>query len=386
MIPLRYNIRSLLVRRTTSLMTAMGVALVVMILLMLSGFIAGLRQTFASAGAGGNFIVLARGVTSESGSYISREQFEVIRSRPEIVTDPKGEAMLSPEFLTGFMIEGPSGTMNGFTMLRGVYPIAQRVHQAIRIESGRWPTRGASEMVVGKKLAMRAPNLTPPHQIRFGRRMWTIVGVFSDGGSARESEMWTDLDVLEQDTHYANGFAALHLRLRPGMEDSFKRALDNDQRLRVDAETEAEFYANASDFADQLRGLGLIVAIILGVGATFGGINTMYAAVARRGKEVGVLRALGFSRRNVLFSFIAESILIGLAGGVIGLGLGVLVATATGLNGRLMSVGMFIFSFKLTAGAFISGLIVAILIGAIGGFLPALRAARIGVVDSLRAA
>ena len=180
--------------------------------------------------------------------------------------------------------------------------------------------------------------------------------------------------------------SALHLRLRPGMEDSFKRALDNDQRLRVDAETEAEFYANASDFADQLRGLGLIVAIILGVGATFGGINTMYAAVARRGKEVGVLRALGFSRRNVLFSFIAESILIGLAGGVIGLGLGVLVATATGLNGRLMSVGMFIFSFKLTAGAFISGLIVAILIGAIGGFLPALRAARIGVVDSLRAA
>jgi putative ABC transport system permease protein len=137
------------------------------------------------------------------------------------------------------------------------------------------------------------------------------------------------------------------------MEDSFKQALGNDRRLRVDAETEAEFYANASDFAAQLRGLGLTIAIILGVGATFGGVNTMYAAVARRGKEVGVLRALGFSRRDVLFSFIAESILIGLLGGAIGLGLGVLVATATGLNSRMMNVGMFIFTFKLTTGAFL---------------------------------
>jgi putative ABC transport system permease protein len=386
MIPLRYNIRSLLVRRTTSLMTALGVALVVMILLILSGFIAGLRQTFVSAGVRGNYIVLARGVTSEAGSFISREQFELIRSRPEIVSDSSGEVLLSPEYMTGFMTNSAAGKPMGFTMLRGVYPIAQRVHRGMKLVSGRWPLRGQSEMVVGSKLAARFPNLNPPLQLRFGRRVWTIVGVFSDSGSARESEIWTDLDVLEQDIRYANGFAALHVRLKPGMEDSFKQALNNDQRLRVDAETEAEFYANESDLADQLRGLGLTIAIILGVGATFGGMNTMYAAVARRGKEVGVLRALGFTRRDVMLSFLAESILIGIAGGAIGLALGVLVASAIGLNSQLMNVDRFIFSFKLTAGAFVSGLIAGIAIGAIGGLLPALRASRAGVVDSLRAA
>ena len=385
MIPLRYNLRSLMVRRTTSLMTAMGVALVVMILVILSGLIAGLRGTVTGAAERGNWIVLSRGITSEPGSYVSYEQYELVRSRPEIVTE--GHVTLaSPEAVTGF-IAAPDRANQNFTFLRGVYPEAWRVHRNMRIESGRWPNRGASEMVVGRKLLARVPELTPGAQVRFGRRSWTVVGAFSDHDSARESEIWTDLDVLRQDMGYPNGgFASIHVVLKPGMEDAFKHALDNDARLRVDAETETEFYSQESEFADQLRGLGLIVAIILGVGAAFGGMNTMYAAVARRGKEVGVLRALGFTRGNVLLSFVIESIAIGTLGGLIGEVLAVAVATALGLNSRLMNVGEFIFSFRLTGGAFASGLIAAATIGAIGGLLPAARAARIGVMDSLRSA
>ena len=384
MIPVRYNIRSLLVRRTASIMTALGVALVVMILFILLGFIAGLQQTVLQAGNSGNWVVLSRGVTNEPGSYITREQYEIIRSRPEIAGE-SGQALISPEMVTGFDASPQGAPSNsGETLLRGVYPIAYRVHRAMRLVSGRWPAPGQAEMVVGRKLATRFPNLVPPVQLRFGRRMWKVVGIFSDRDSARESEMWTDLDVLQQDIHYRNGFASLHVVLKPGTEDDFKLALNKDARLRVDAITEAEFYSAVSQFAAQLRAMGLVVAAILAIGAIFGGMNTMYAAVARRGREIGVLRVLGFSRTNVLASFVIESVMLGLIGGIAGELLGLAIAQATGLSSRLMKAGMFIFSFQPAPSAFAAGLAAAILIGAIGGFLPALRAARLPVIESLR--
>ncbi len=388
MIPVRYNLRSLLVRRTTSLMTALGVALVVMILFILLGFTSGLRRTvLQQSGTGGAWIVLSRGVSNEPGSYITREQYDILKSRSEIAADGSGEPLISPEGVTGF--DANSGTApsnSGFAFLRGVYPIAYRVHRAMRILSGRWPARGQAEMVVGRKLSARFPELAPPHQIRFGRRMWTIVGVFSDAGSARESEVWTDLDVLQQDIRFANGFASLHLVLKPGTEDSLKQALTKDARLKVDLVTEQEFYTEQSKLADQLRAMGLVVAAILGIGATFGGMNTMYAAVARRGKEIGVLRAIGFSRADVLVGFVIESVMLGLAGGVLGELLGMAMAGVTGLSSRPMKAGVFIFSFQLSPAAFTWGLVAAALIGALGGLLPAWRAARIGVINSLREA
>jgi putative ABC transport system permease protein len=198
--------------------------------------------------------------------------------------------------------------------------------------------------------------------------------------------MWTDLDVLQEDIRYRNGFSALHVVLKPGTEDDFKLALGKDVRLRVDAMSEAEFYSAMSEFAAQLRAMGLVVATILAIGAAFGGMNTMYAAVARRGREVGVLRVLGFSRANVLASFVIESMMLGLAGGIAGEVMGVAVAQLTGLSSRLMKAGMFIFSFQAAPSAFAAGLIAAVVIGAVGGFLPALRAARLAVVDSLREA
>jgi putative ABC transport system permease protein len=385
-IPLRYNMRSLMVRRTTSLMAMLGVALVVLVLFILTGFIAGLQSTVMAAASRGVWIVLSRGVTSEPASYLTREQFNIIRTRGEIAEDSSGKGLISPEFVTGFFADPDKPyAQNQFTFLRGVYPIAYSVHPNFRVVSGRLPNPGQSEMVVGRKLAARAPNLVPGRQIHFGRRMWKIVGIFSDQNSARESEVWTDLDVLEQDVRYAHGFASLRVVLRPGMEESFKHALSNDSRLVADAEPETEFYSRESEFADQLRGFGLLIVLILGIGASFGGMNTMYAAVARRVREIGVLRTLGFSRRTVMLSFILESMMLALAGGVVGEALGVLVAVSTGLDSRLMNVGMFIFSFNLTAGAFGPPLIAAAVIGAVGGLLPALRAARMTVTESIRA-
>jgi putative ABC transport system permease protein len=372
-------------RRATSAMTAIVVALVVMILFILSGFVAGLRTTVMRSAVSENWIIVSRGTTNEGGSFISREQYEIIKSRSEIVTAPDGQALISPEVVTGFNPapdRPPSQVI--FTLLRGVDPVAYRVHREMRIESGRWPNRGAAEMVVGRKLAARFHNLSVGSDFRFGRRTWKIVGLFSDNDSTRESEMLTDLGVLTQDIHMANGFSVLHVVLRPGLEAEFVKSLSTDARVKVDATSEQDFYAKQTGFIDQLRALGLAVASILAIGSVFGAMNTMYSAIARRTAEIGVLRMLGFSRLNVLASFVAESVLLGIAGGVLGEILGLLVAFATGLHSELMNVGSFIFRFQLTWGAFLSGLIAAILIGALGGLLPAWRASRIGVAESLR--
>lgn len=383
MIPLRYNFRSLTVRRTTSLMTALGVALVVMILILLLGLVEGLRQTMLLAGTRGNWIILSRGVASESASYITREAYVTIKTRPEIAADAAGAPLISPELVTGFDPD-PDKAFSTQTFVRGVYPAAYGVHSHMRLVSGRWPEPSQSEMVVGQKLAVRYPRLAPPKELRFGRRMWTVVGIFSDDGSSRESEVWTDADTLQQDIRYAQGFSSLHVALTPGMEDSFKLALENDNRLRMDAVTEQAFYADQAQLAEQLRRLTLVIAIILAIGATFGAANTMYAAVARRTREVGILRALGFGRLAVLTSIVLESVILALAGGLVGEALGVVVAHLAGLDSRLMEVGMFIFSFRLSLGVFVTGLVMAALIGSFSGIMPAWRAARLPVVNSLR--
>ena len=385
MIPIRYNLRSLMVRRATSVMTASVVALVVMLLFILSGFVAGLRATVMRSAMTDNWIVLSRGTTNEGGSFISREQYEIIKSRSQIAATPDGQALVSPEVITGFNplpdVE-PSSAM--FTLLRGVYPIAYRVHREMRLLSGRWPNHGAAEMVVGRKLAARFHNLAVGSDFKFGRRTFKIVGIFSDQDSARESEVLTDLDILTQDIHVSNGFEVLHVVLKPGTHEEFAQSLRTDSRLKVDTMSEEEFYAKQTEFVDQLHALGLVVALVLAIGSVFGAMNTMYSAVARRTGEIGVLRVLGFSRFNVLASFVVESIVLAVAGGVLGEILGVLVAYSTGLASQLMNVGEFIFRFQLTAGAFVSGMIAAIIIGALGGLMPAWRASRIGLVESLR--
>lgn len=385
MVPLRYNLRSVVVRRTTSAMTAVGVALVVMIVFILLGFVAGLRSTMLSSGSSGAWIVLSRAVTSESSSYVTREQYEIIRARGEIDRDASGAPLISPEIVASFN-PAPDGPLSqsSFTFLRGVYPVAYKVHSGIRVESGRLPEPGQPELIVGRRLAARFPDLAPARQLQFSRTSWTIVGTFSDGGSEREAEVWTDLDVLQQQLHFGSGFASLHIGLRPGAGESFQAALTRDARLRLDAMPERRFYRLQSSLADELRNLGMVVAVMLGIGAVFGGMNTMYSAVSRRGKEVGVLRALGYSRIAILMSFILESVIIALVGGLVGEVLGLIVAAGTGLSSHMMAVATYIFSFRLAPSAFFSGLGAAVAIGAIGGLLPAWRAARMNVIDSLR--
>ncbi len=386
MVPIRYNIRSLLQRRATSLMTILGVALVSMIFVIVFGFSAGLKQSLLNAGEDRNVIVLARGVTSENESYIPHQAIEILRVRPEIATDQRHQALLSRESIAGVNISRRRGAKE-FALLRGVDPTAYEVHSNLHLVEGHRPVRGNGEWVVGRRLLARFPYLQLGSAFHYGHRDWKIVGVFSDNDSARESEAWTDIEDLINDRHWdAGAAAALHIVLKPGSAGEFAQAIKADGRLKVEAETETQYYAAQAAVAAQLRTLGLIVALALAIGATFGGMNTMYTAVTRRGREIGVLRVLGFSRGSILSSFVVESVILGIAGGVAGVVLAAAVAWATGLTSRTMSVGAMFFSYRPTPGAIVAGIMAATTIGIAGGLMPALRASRVRIISALREA
>lgn len=386
MIPLRYNFRSLVERRATSVMTVLGVALVSMIFVIVFGFIAGLKQALSNAGQNSNWIILARGATSENQSFVPHPSTEILRVRPEVASDAGHHPLVSRESIAGVNISRTKGAKE-FAILRGVEPIAYEVHPNLRIVEGHWPVRGDGEWVIGRKLFARFPYLAPGTTFHYSHRDWKIVGIFSDNDSERESEIWTDIEDLINDRHWdPGGSTALHLVLKPGRSADFQNAIKSDGRLSVDAETEAEYYAAQTKVVAQLRDLGLIVALALAIGAIFGGMNTMYTAVTRRGREIGVLRVLGFSRANILGSFMIESALLGIAGGAAGVVLSIIVAWATGLTSRSMTVGAMFFSYRPTLGAFAAGIIVATIIGVVGGLMPALRASRQEIIGALREA
>jgi len=372
---------------TSSAMTATSVALVVMVLTILLGFVHGMRRTMTDASDRNNWMVLERGVLVETGG-IDHENYQILRARSEIASDRSGSPLISPEILVGFD-PTPDAAQASTAMIRAVYAIAYEVHRNITMVEGHRPVRGKNQWIVGQRLAARYPNLRPPQKFIWGRNRieWQIVGVFSDNGSARESEVWTDLDDVAEVFHVPAGQLGanvIHVVLKPGSADAFAALMRADTRLRTDLMSEPAFYAQAAGFSNQLRSLGLIVAAILAIGAIFGAMNTMYSAVARRKREVGTLRVLGFGRSSVLIAFMLESALLALAGGLIGEMLAVIVAYATGLQSRLMNVGTILFSFRLPWSAFAIGLCAAVVIGLVGGMLPAWQAARLEVIDSLR--
>src|SRR6202162_1513864 len=229
MIPVRYNIRSLFERRATSLMTVLGLGMVAMIFVILFGFIGGLKSTMLNASAENNWVLLSRGAPSETASFINHNDVEIVRVRPEIALDQNGQPLLSPEIFSGVNISRDKH-LRQFVLMRAVMPIALRVHRSMHLMSGRWPIRGQGEWTIEQKIRAREPYMTIGSQVHFGRRNWTIVGVFTDDDSARESEIWTDYEDLRSEVQYKGGqdTNSLHVVLKPGTSASFQQALKSD--------------------------------------------------------------------------------------------------------------------------------------------------------------
>lgn len=383
-VPLSYNIRNLIVRKGTTLMTAVGIGLTVAVLVAALALTAGLDGVFAGSGDARQVLVLRKGVDAELSSTVSNETYQIVRRLPGIAATPQGEPMVSPEGVTVVnlpSVDNPEG-MN--VTVRGMLPVGLAM-RSVEVLQGKMFDPGLRQVVVGEAIAKRYPDARIGKQVRFGRGMWEVVGVFKSGDSAANSEIWTNLDQLRGDFDQAGGSSSLLVRLESaGAIPAFTKTIADDQRLGSGVIGEKEYYAEMTSAGAPLRYLGFSVAIIMAVGSAFAATNTMYAAVARRGKEIGTLRALGFGRVAILASFMIESIFLALVGGVLGLLL------TLPINGLTTGVGSFktfsevAFKFKVGPSTMLAGLIFAAVIGAIGGFLPAFSAARKGIVAAMR--
>jgi putative ABC transport system permease protein len=383
-IPLKYNVRSLLVRRVSTAMTAGGIALVVAVFVIVMAMVAGLGAAIGDTGSPDNVVVLRKGATTETYSAINLDQFDALKFLPQIKRDADGNPLASPELPVQVLMERIGGGTDNI-VVRGVLPIALKVHDNVHLIKGRMFRPAVNEVIVGKGLLGRYSDMTVGSTLHFGRGTWKVVGIFDAGGGSFESEVWADLHNVQDDTQRGAYYACVRVKLAPGADEgALIRRIADDPRINLQAQTETQYYKDQSVVANQLRVLGMIVAIIMGVGAVFAAMNTMYAAVSARTAEIGTLRALGFSPRAVLTSFLAESLVLALAAGAIGVVLALPIDGFSTTFGNFMTFSTLAFNFRVTPAIVLEAMVFAAAMGALGGWLPARQAMRLRVVDALR--
>jgi putative ABC transport system permease protein len=383
-IPLKYNRRSLLVRRVSNAMTGGGIALVVAVFVIVMAMVAGLSRAIRQSGSDDNLIVLSRGSTTETGSSLKLDQFDALKFLTGIRSDAAGNPLASPEMSEQILMPSPSGSLDNLTV-RGILPSGIAAHDQVHIVSGRMLTPGLSEVIIGKGLVGRYPGCTLGSSLRFGRRPWSVVGIFEADGSSFESEVWGDVHSIQEDANRGPVFNSIRLKLAPGADTAaLIQRIADDPRINLQAETETDYYREQSAVANQVRALGMLVAGIMAFGAIFAAMNTMYAAVSARTTEIGTLRALGFRPAAILTSFLFESLVLALAAGLVGVVLALPInLVSTSFNAGI-SAPTLDFSFRVTGAVVIQALLFAGLIGIVGGWLPARRAMKMSVAAALR--
>jgi putative ABC transport system permease protein len=377
------NLRNLPARIGTSLVAVIGIGGVVAVLVSLLSMGEGFRAALDLSGSEDVALVLRGGSSDELSSSISREQVNVIVSAPGIRRD----SLASPEFYTIVDLPMRSTGTAANVPFRGVTSRAAGVRTGFRIVAGRMFEPGKDEVIVGRGAFTQFGNVDLGREVKWGSHVWRVVGVFEAGGSISESEVWTDLTVLQGVYRRGNSVQVVRARLTsPAALATVKRSLEDDPRVNVSVRSEREFYADQSRILITLiRYVGTTIAVLMGIGAVFAALNTMYSAVSSRTREIATLRALGFGSTPVVVSVLLEAIVLGLLGGVIG---GALVYFA--LNGyqastlNWASFSQITFAFTVTPRLLVTGLVYSLILGLVGGLLPGLRAARLPVTVGLR--
>jgi ABC-type lipoprotein release transport system permease subunit len=386
MIPVVYNVRSVRQRPVSTALTALGVGLVVAVFIGTLALANGFRHALTRTGSDSNVFILRKGADAEMSSGLSRESASIISALPHIAAGPDGRPMVSPEVY----VLVPLGRIQDTTKVtnvvaRGVSDQAWTVRNNVQVVEGRRPASGRSEVCVGQKLVGRFPHTDVGDRLRFAGRDWEVVCHFTAGGSSFESELWGE---NEQYMPVFRGevFQSVTFRLKdPAAFDDVKRELEADKRITVDVHREREFYVQQSALLDRiLRILAMLITSIMAVGAIFGAVNTMYAAVASRSPEIAVLLTLGFKPRSVLASFLIESAVIAAIGGVVGCLIALPVNGIVTSTTNWASFSEVAFSFRITPRLLLDGMIFAVVMGVLGGFFPARRAANLPVVEALR--
>ena len=385
-IPIIYNVRSVKARWTSTIVAVAGIAGTVGVFIAMLSLARGFRATLVSSGSEDNALITRAGATSEMTSGVGIDAVKIIQDAPGIARGPEGP-LVTPEAVLMAPIPLISTGTDANVELRGVSPNVFAIRRNIKIIEGRMFQPGLSELVVGKNARSTYSGLTLGSTIGLGSRRWQVVGVFDAGGSSFDSEVWGDAHLLNGAYKRPDTLSqsiTVHLT-SPGALQQLKDSLTSDPRLNVDVVREIDYYSKQSTRMTTLVTiLGGFVAGIMAIGAVFGALNTMYSAVAERGREIATMRALGFGAVAVVVSFSIEALLIAFVGGVIGC---LSVLRLNGLTTSTMNFQTFsnlAFAFKITPELLVKGILFALVMGLIGGLLPAVRAARLPVATALR--
>lgn len=386
-IPPSYIARNLWARRLTTGLTAAGLALVVFVFAAVLMLNEGLRATMVTTGEYDNVVMIRRSAETEVQSIVSREQASVAASHPAVALGRDGLPLASRETVVLIALDKRDSSQRSNVLIRGVGSFAAELRPQVKLTSGRMFRPGSSEIIAGASVARRFVGAGLGERMRFGQREWTVVGLFDAGNSGFDSEVWGDVDQLMQ-AFRRPVYSSVVLRLGDSTQFArFKRDIENDPRLTLEAKREQVFYSDQTRaLSTFINILGLTLSVIFSIGAVIGATVTMYASVASRVTEIGTLRALGFQRRSILAAFLAESLLLGLVGGVAGLLFASAMQLVSFSTTNFQSFSELAFGFRLTPAIIAAALLFSMAMGFVGGFLPAVRAARLGIVEALRAA
>lgn len=384
-LPLTYNLRNVVVRWRATVATVLGIALVVAVFVVVQSLAAGLEKATGNTGDPRNLMIVRRGSTAESGSQITREQFNILQYAPEIARDAQDRPLVSADTIV--LLNLPRGAAAGGeanVTLRGVSSNGFALRPQVALVAGRWFEPGKREVVVSARLAQRFARMQLGDVVKIGLRELTVVGHFDGRGSAFDSEAWMAADEVRTLFTRESYSSVLARPVDDAAATALIAKLEGDKRLGVRVRREVAYYQEQTKTAEPIKWLGNFLAMAMSVGAVFAAMNTMYASVGARTREIGTLRVLGFRRRAVLLGFILEGALLALAGGLIG------VATAYYFNGQSAATISFetfsetVFEFRVTPLLAVKGLIFAVIVGVIGSLLPAIRAARLPVIAALK--
>lgn len=390
-IPVLYNFKSVFVRWRATLATVLGVALVVTVYVLMQAMAAGLEKSSANTGDPRNIMIVRKGSTAESSSQVTREQWRIIQFFPEIARDERGRPLVSADVVVIMNLPRRNGAGEANVTMRGVTPLGRELRPQVRLVAGRWFEPGKREAVVSARMAERFANTDIGQRFKTGGHELTVVGWFEGGDSAFDSEMWMDADEARSIFNRQNYSSLLARAAGPGAAQALMRRIESDRRLPLKAEPETQYYAEQTRTARPIRILGSFLATAMSIGAVFAAMNTMYASVGARTREIGTLRVLGFRRRTILASFNLEGAILAGLGGLLGCALAWLAQTlcvAFGVRFGTLSFNTFsevIFQFRVTPALLVKGMLFAVAVGIAGSLLPAIRAARLPVIAALRA-
>ena len=364
-------------------MTALGIGLTVSIFITMLALVNGLDSTFVETGQDNQLVVIRAGALNEVNSYFDRELFQTVRLLPGLAVDESGEPLASGEVIV--VINHPRLTGEASNvMVRGMTAAGPKLRPEARLVQGRWFNRGLREVVVSESLSRRFRNMRLGDTLHMSRSDWKVVGVFNAGGTAFDSEIWTDSEDIAQDWDRPIYSSILIRTPDAAATAAIRTRISDDRRIHLQAVPQKEYYRSQTTSSIGIKVLGTFIATLMGIGSCFAAMNMMYGTVMSRTHEIGTLRALGFSRWSILSSFMLESVFLALLGGVVGCLLALPLHGISTATANFVTFSEIIFNFRITPKILLQGMLFAAFVGLLGGGLPARRASRTNILQAMR--